>query len=321
MRTKMSVITFENMISTMRAATAEQRLELSLLLNPVQKKAEPKPKAVPKPIVPMPETEDDSAPDASAYRVSEADIDHSVCVGREKDTDKRWKPFIFRERQCGGKLEDGYDLCKKCTTREEKYAVTEHPGSSWWGRVTEEPLDWIHMLGTEWAKEKKPKFIGSGSSGSVASDAASEEMEPVEKPKKEEAAAEKEAKKAEKAAKKEAEAEKAAKKEAKAKKEPKPKKAAVDPMNTIETMLRRMGTGSTDEKRARFSLMLKKVAAELDPPNIIEMFGDDLFETDNGNVYEWNSEANAGMGKRGDFVGRLQGTKGDYSIDTDGVEA
>ena len=53
----------------------------------------------------------------------------------------------------------------------------------------------------------------------------------------------------------------------------------------------------------------------------IEMIGDELYETDNGNVYEWDREANAGMGKRGDFVGRLQGTKGDYSIDTDGAEA
>jgi len=317
LRTRMSVITFENVISAIRAATTEELLEFSLLLNPVQKKAVAK-KAVAKqekPIVPMPETDDGSAPDASVYRVDEADIDHSVCVGREMDTDKRWKPFINKERQCGSKLVDGSDLCKKCTTREEKYAKKEGPGP-WLGRVTEEPLDWTHMLGTAWAEEAKPKFKGSGSgSGSVASDAASEEMEPVEKPKKEDKKAKKEA---EAAAKKEAkEAEKEAKK-AKAKKEPKPKKAAVDPMNTIETMLRRMGAGSTDEKRKQFSLMLKKVAAELEDATKanIEMIGDDLYETHNGNVYEWNTVTE----KRGDFVGRLMGAKGDYSIDTDGAE-
>jgi hypothetical protein len=43
--------------------------------------------------------------------------------------------------------------------------------------------------------------------------------------------------------------------------------------------------------------------------------------TTNRNVYKYDSEANAGMGKRGIFVGRLQGTRGYYSIDEDGEEA
>jgi hypothetical protein len=265
----------------------------------------------------MPETEDGSAPDASEYRVSEADIDHSVCIGRAKDDDKRWSPIIYRERQCGKKLEEGSDLCKTCHTREGKYAESSSPKIGWMGRVTEEPLDWVHMLGTTWAEEKKPKF--SGSSGSVASDAASdsgasEEMEKPEKPeekkvapaKKEKVpAADKEAKKAAAAAEREAAA--AAKKEAK-----EAAAAAAEAKKAAKPAAKPKAAKA--EKVADASVPAVTVKAN------IEIIGDEFYETKDGNVYEWDGEANAGMGKRGDYVGRLLGTKGDYSIDSDAAE-
>ena len=298
-------------------------------------KKEPKAKKAPAEVAPLPETEDGSAPDASEYRLSEADIDHSVCIGRAKDDDKRWSPIIFRERQCGKKLEEDSDLCKTCHTREEKYAESSSPKIGWMGRVTEEPLDWVHMLGTAWAEEKKPKFNGSGSSGSVASDAASdsgasEEMEKPEKPeekkvapaKKEKVpAADKEAKKAAAAAEREAAA--AAKKEAAEAK----KAAAAAEREAAAAAKKEAAEAKKAAKKAEKPAAKPKAAkaekvADASVPAVtvkanIEMIGDELYEVKDGNVYEWDREANAGMGKRGDFVGRLQGTKGDYSIDTD----
>jgi len=362
-----TTLEMETLMTTLRGATEEQWRAFTTLLAKQQVEApkakkevkevkEPKAKKAPAEVAPMPETEDGSAPDASEYRVSEADIDHSVCIGRAKDDDKRWSPIIYRERQCGKKLEPDSDLCKTCHTREEKYAESSSPKLGWMGRVTEEPLDWVHMLGTTWAEEKKPKFSGSGSSGSVASDAASDsgaseemEMEKPEKPEKPEEkkpaakkekvpAAEKEAKKAEAAAKKEAEA--AAKKEAKEAKEAETaaKKeaaaaaaAAKKEAKEAETAAKKEAAAAAAEAKKAAKPAAKPKAAKAEKvadasvPAVtvkyhIEMIGDDFYETKDGNVYEWDREANAGMGKRGDFVGRLQGTKGDYSIDTDAAE-
>ena len=102
------------------------------------------------------------APASSEYRVPVWDIDTSVCIGRSfKDgKDKRWKPYIYRESQCGGKLVEGSDICTKCACREQK-AIAEPEKAAkigWLGRITEEPYDWSHMLGTAWAEKKKPVF-------------------------------------------------------------------------------------------------------------------------------------------------------------------
>jgi hypothetical protein len=305
-------------------------------------KKEPKAKKAPAEVAPMPETEDGSAPDASEYRVSEADIDHSVCIGRAKDDDKRWTPIIYRERQCGKKLEEGSDLCKTCHTREEKYAESSSTKIGWMGRVTEEPLDWVHMLGTTWAEEKKPKFSGSGSSSaaSVASDAASDSgaSEEMEKPEEKKVAAkktkvpaaDKEAKKAEAAAKKEAEA--AAKKEAaEAKKAAAAaeREAAAAAKKEAAEAKKAEAEAKKSEKAAKPAAKPKAAKAEkvadasvpaVTVKAIIEIIGDEFYEAKDGNVYEWDGEANAGLGKRGDYVGRLLGTKGDYSIDSDAAE-
>ena len=221
-------LTVEQLMATLRAATEEQRAEILGLLGaaptPAKKAvggAGAKKTAVPAArkaaaAAPLPEPEEDGAPSAASYRIKEEDIDHAVCVARvlKGGEDKRWKPVIYREFQCGKAVEEDCDLCKTCQARLEKYAESPKPGD-WTGRVTEEPLGWVHMLDTEWADARKPKWLGEGASasdsGSEASSAASSAA--ASKASK---AAEKEAEKAAKAAEKEAakaakEAEKAAK--------------------------------------------------------------------------------------------------------------
>jgi hypothetical protein len=103
------------------------------------------------------------APSADAYRLAEDSIDMSKCLGRKLrgGKDKRWKPAVYRESQCGAKVEGGCDLCTTCQRRMEKFVENPKPGD-WHGRVTEAPPDWAHMLGTEWAETKKPKWLGGG---------------------------------------------------------------------------------------------------------------------------------------------------------------
>jgi chemotaxis protein histidine kinase CheA len=72
-------------------------------------------------------------------------------------------------------VEEGSDLCATCARREQKYGETGKVGP-WAGRITEEPLDETHMLGTAWAEKKKPRFLGAAPAG-AGSEAASEEGE------------------------------------------------------------------------------------------------------------------------------------------------
>jgi len=178
----------DTLIELLSTATAEQAATILTILNrgmelyktsaeaPVEKAVKVKTvKTVkaPKKEVALPEATE-GAPGAEEYRLSASDIDSSVCVGRnlKGGDDKRWKPIVFRESQCGSPLVAGSDLCAKCSKRAEKYAATPKPGD-WSGRVTEEPLGWVHMLGTEWALEKKPRFAASGSgSGSAPTSSA-----------------------------------------------------------------------------------------------------------------------------------------------------
>lgn len=178
----------DTLIELLSTATAEQAATILTILNrgmelyktsaeaPVEKAVKVKTvKTVkaPKKEVALPEATE-GAPGAEEYRLSASDIDSSVCVGRnlKGGDDKRWKPIVFRESQCGSPLVAGSDLCAKCSKRAEKYAATPKPGD-WSGRVTEEPLGWVHMLGTEWALEKKPRFAASASgSGSAPTSSA-----------------------------------------------------------------------------------------------------------------------------------------------------
>ena len=211
----MSALTIDTLITTLRAASDAQFLTFMQLLNdrgiplfhaaeaaPVVPVAEP----VAEPVVPAP----------SDYRVCAADIDHSTCLGRvlKGGEDKRWKPIIYRESQCGKKQVEGGDLCTICTKNEAAYDGKVGP---WRLRVTEEPPGWLHMLGTTWAAKKKPVFNASASSSSSASSSASTVGESDSDAESKDAAkATKAAAKAEaKAAKEAAAAAKAAAKEAK----------------------------------------------------------------------------------------------------------
>ena len=124
----------------------------------------------------LPSAEDGDAPTADAYRVPAEDIDESVCVGRRvAEMDKRWKPAVFREAQCGKAVLEGSDLCAVCSRRQEKFAdeedATKAAKIGWLNRLTEEPPEWCHMLGTEWAEEKKPKWLGAAASGAASASA------------------------------------------------------------------------------------------------------------------------------------------------------
>jgi hypothetical protein len=109
------------------------------------------------------------APEASEYRIDPSSIDETVCVARSlKDgEDKRFKPAIYRESQCGKKQVEGSDLCAICEKREALCAENPAKPGHWNGRITEEPGDWVHMLGTAWAA--KARFVGSASAPASAS--------------------------------------------------------------------------------------------------------------------------------------------------------
>jgi hypothetical protein len=223
---EMSALTMMDVLmTTLRGATDAEMLAFMQLLNdrgiplfyageearaPEPKaKAEPKAKKEPKEPKPkveveMPVAVDGAAPEASAYRIAAVDL--TTCVGRLIDgCDKRWSPHILREKQCGKEMVDGYDLCKRCSVHEARYAETEKKTGQWTGRVTEEPLEWVHMLGTAWAETRVPKF---NASAPVPSPVPAADKKAEAAAKKAAAAAEKEAKKA--AAEKEKEAKKAA---------------------------------------------------------------------------------------------------------------
>ena len=123
--------------------------------------AKPKKAKKAKPAVPMPAAVD-GAPDASAYRVTAAEIDNKKCMARDIDDreDTRWAPHVYLERQCVRKPIAGTALCVTCTKRQAHPNAGTKKGK-WTGLITDEPLPWMHMLGTVWAEERKPKFTGT----------------------------------------------------------------------------------------------------------------------------------------------------------------
>ena len=265
-------------------------------------------------------SDEDGVPEESAYRVADADIDHSKCIARLLPSsagyvDKRWSPQISREKQCGKNKEDGSDLCESCAANEEAYAEEASKKANWKGRVGEKPLHWLHMLGSKWAEDLKAKgkliFNGSSDSASVAESEESEKSEKSEKPKAKggrKPAADKEEKEAKKAAdkaKKEADkAEKEAKKEAE-KEAKKATKAVSKPKEKPE-----------GKKEAKKEAKVAKVAEPTEVEFELKIIGDTVYAIKNGNVYEWDGDAE----KRGDCVGRLTGDSDDPSIDTDAAE-
>lgn len=330
------VISVEQILTILRGATEEQLASLNELLsrqpskaaNPKKSVGRPRKEAVATVALALPESDGD-APSADAYRLKEEDIDMSTCLGRKLKggEDKRWKPVIYRESQCGSAVEDGCDLCKTCQRRLEKFVETPKPGD-WTGRVTEEPLGWVHMLGTEWADEKKPKWIGGevAETGSVASAPSATSS----KKSAEEKAAEKEAKKAEKAeaaaAKKaEKEAEKAAAKAAKeaekaaAKAAKEAEKAAAKAAKEAEkAAAKTTKAAKTPVKKAApvKAAVAAKAATEVeavDAAGELKLIDGTLYMVRSGNVYEYDEISE----KAGDFVGRITA---DETIDAEAEE-
>lgn len=108
--------------------------------------------------------QDGSPPSAEDYRLKAADIDYTLCLGRQRQGDQRWSPAVQMEHQCEKKPLEGSHLCKTCTRRLEAYIADPSTTKEirWGGLVTEEPFDWVHMLGTAWAKQKPPRWLGGG---------------------------------------------------------------------------------------------------------------------------------------------------------------
>ena len=277
------------------------------------------------------------APDASEYRLAADSWDSSTCIARitKGGEDKRWKPIIFRESACGGKVVEGSDLCAKCCKREEKYAADPKPGD-WCGRLTEEPLDWQHMLGTAWADEKKPRFLASApvsSAVSVADETASENGSAVEmpapsaaqKPKPDAAAkaAATAAKAAEKAAtaaaaKAAKEAEKEAAKAAKlaAKEAEKAAKVAEKDAAKAAKSAKAKATDAAVVKAVKPKAKKAAVAVVAAPVEVegeLKLIDGTLYMVKKGNVFEYDELTE----KAGDFVGRLTA---DETIDTEAEE-
>jgi hypothetical protein len=302
--------------------------------------AKPKKAGRPKKVAPAPVSlpvavagNDEEAPEADAYRLPTEEIQEDLCQGRRlsPDTqDKRWKPSVYREVQCSGKPAAGGDLCATCAKRQEKYAEDDSPKANWHGRISDEPFGWAHMLGTTWADEKKPKWLGSAAPSASASvvaddsDAASEVSAPaapaagagsVKANKAAEKEAAKAAKEAEKAAAKAAkEAEKEAAKAAK-----EAEKAAAKAAKEAEKEAKKAAAEAKKaEKPAAKKAAAKQVPAKADTGaevaetagsmSIID--GTEYWVLPNGNVYEYDSATEKG----GDFVGRLTD---DGSLDSD----
>jgi chemotaxis protein histidine kinase CheA len=287
-------------------------------------------------------------PTADSYRLTT--IDNSVCVARSlkpAGEDKRWKPSVYAEAQCGGKVTDGSDLCAACVKKMEKFAESKTAKSGWNGRLTESPPDYTHMLGTAWAA--KCKWIGNDSDSVSVPDSemstnniipvipvsvsnVKEEEEPeskpevteavVEMPPKADAAAKKlEAAKAkeEAAAKKlaEAEAKKAAAEAkkaeaAKAKEEAAAKKLAEAEAKKAEKATKKPAAKKTTEAPVP-EVKATTTAAPVTVAGELLTVGTDFYWVNNGNVYEYSLVTE----QQGDFVGRL---RPDGTIDGDAEE-
>jgi hypothetical protein len=124
-------------------------------------------KPAPKHISPL---EAGQKPDVEDYLLTVHDIDYDTCLARSIDgsdscRDTRWSPAVYREYQCRKPVKEGCDICDACQKQLDKYAEKPAPGR-WVGLITEPPLGWMHMLGTEWAESAlergKLKWTGIG---------------------------------------------------------------------------------------------------------------------------------------------------------------
>jgi hypothetical protein len=309
-----------DLVSEFMALTPEQRLAIWDLIRPADESpvkpakvprtkvaAEPKPKK--EKLAPAPLPDDGSVPTAAAYRLNPSDIDTSVCVGRLfSDEDKRWKPSVLRESQCGKAVVDGSDICSGCSKRSEKAAETGKHGA-WNARVTEEPPSWCHMLGTAWAAKCKWNPDGGSvvsDSASVASDHSSTADKMNAAAAKKEAAAKKAEEKAAAAAKKAEEKTAAAAKKAE-------EKAAAATKKAEEAATKKASAKPKKEVAATSNAVADTTESVATAEGDIEIIGHNMYWVRNGNVYEYDQVSNAA----GAFAGRKNP---DGSIDEDADE-
>ena len=117
---------------------------------------EPTPELAHEPVAEPASESEPTPPTAAHYRLSA--INHARCVGRSLGAaDRRFKPAVFYEAQCGRDRVPNSELCKVCLKRQTLF-FEEGNFKNWNGLVTEDPLDCCHMLGTQWAN--KVKWIG-----------------------------------------------------------------------------------------------------------------------------------------------------------------
>lgn len=182
-----SITEFIKFIATF---SAEEKQEIHDLLKSSEVKVAKvaKVKAV-KPIKPILPIGDGEIPLASSYRISIDAVDPTFCMARSlKDgEDKRWKPVVYREKQCTSVPTDGSNMCAACLDRHAKFIETTKP-KHWNGLITAEPPGWSHMLGTDWAIAKPPTFVGvqapkTSDDSASASTSTSSEVEAAEAPK------------------------------------------------------------------------------------------------------------------------------------------
>jgi hypothetical protein len=259
-------------------------------------------------------------PTAADYRLDE--VDASLCQARKlKTEDKRWSPAVYHESQCQGKTSDN-GLCTGCASLLEK-ETEAGKFKRWNGRVGEDPLDHVHMLGTAWAE--KCKWTNSTSAtaspasqtatpsataslATVTATATATATATVPKADKTAAKAAKEAEKTAKAAAKEAE--KAAAKAAK-----EAEKAAAKAAKDAEKAKSKKDAPKK-EKAPKVTVAVAAVDAPVSGEHDIMLIDGEMRAVKNGNVYEMDELTQ----EPGDFIGRLTGTKEAPSIDPDAEE-
>ena len=320
-----------SLLDLLRTASEQDRAAFAAALNlapaaPVAaKKSAGRPKKVTVAAVSLPEAGEDGAPSAEDYRLKEEEIKIDSCLGRRLNEsssckDKRWKPAVYREFQCGGKTVEGSNLCETCTRRLQKYVEAPKAGD-WTGIVTEEPLDWMHMLGTAWALEKQPKWVGviTSASGSEAGSEAGEVVAAAPKVSRAEAAAQKAQEKAQqaiaKAQKKAEEASAKALQKAEAAAAKAAQKAAERAAKTAEKKASKpKATASSASASAAPAPQEEAAASTAAAPVVVEgelkLIDGTFYMVKGRNVYEYDSLTET----TGDFVGGL--AEDGESIDT-----
>jgi chemotaxis protein histidine kinase CheA len=317
------VLSAENIISALKSTPSvlEELRSLLAVGSPAAKRSPGRPKAVKAEPVAVPSGDQ---PDAASYRLD--DVDADLCQARKlkpSGMDKSWTPTVYRESQCSSKPADGEDLCAGCAKlfeKENDAGKFKH----WNGRLGEDPMDHVHMLGTAWASKCK----WTGDSAVVASPASPPEpvAAPVAKPAAKVASP---AKDAEKAAKEAEKAEKAAAKAAEKAAKEAEKAAKAAEKEAAKAAKEAAKAAKEAEKAAKPKA--KKPAKEEEPPAETKaavetpvVDGDhepmlirgEVRMVKNGNVYECDELTQ----EPGDYLGRLTGTAESPDIDGDAEE-